>query len=347
MQLVLDTTGLHVSKRNNCFHIKSKKQSRMISPRRITSIAVVTDCSFTTAALLLAVKNEIPVLFFSRTGKENARIWSPYFGSISTLRRKQLAFYCRPEAAAWCGMLLKLRGNGQISNLDKLHREGRLSSERYFEVKEGIRKILESVVDLGSSSNMKFAGRLMGLEGTVSRRYWEGLVTAFGKEYGFAGRSRRPAKDRFNALLNYWFGMLYSKVEGAILSVGLDPYMGFLHAGEYQKPSLAFDMIEPFRPWAEELLIDVCLNRGLDTGYFDLEEEGCSLNREGKREFIPLFNGWMEDRCRFLGKVKTRKNHLLAFAGELAKLIDRTIDEDDIFDILRHRERQAEEEDSR
>ncbi|MFO7558792.1 MAG: CRISPR-associated endonuclease Cas1 [Desulfobacterales bacterium] len=55
------------------------------------------------------------------------------------------------------------------------------------------------------------------------------------EKYQFSGRSRRPAKDPFNAVLNYCYGMLYSRVEKACILSGLDPFVGFLHTDNYNK----------------------------------------------------------------------------------------------------------------
>ncbi|MBW2028434.1 MAG: CRISPR-associated endonuclease Cas1, partial [Deltaproteobacteria bacterium] len=71
----------------------------------------------------------------------------------------------------------------------------------------------------------------------------------------FDGRSRRPAKNPFNAVLNYCYGMLYGLVEKACILAGLDPYIGFLHADDYNKKSLVFDLIEPFRIYGEQTAV--------------------------------------------------------------------------------------------
>ena len=55
------------------------------------------------------------------------------------------------------------------------------------------------------------------------------------------------AKDLFNAILNYGYGVLYAQIEQAIILAGLDPYAGFLHADRPGKPSLVLDLIEEFR----------------------------------------------------------------------------------------------------
>lgn len=88
---------------------------------------------------------------------------------------------------------------------------------------------------------------IMGLEGTAGRAYFQCLTKLMPEKYRFNGRSRRPAKDPFNAVLNYCYGILYSRVEKACILSGLDPYVGFLHTDNYNKKSLVFDLIEPFR----------------------------------------------------------------------------------------------------
>ena len=67
------------------------------------------------------------------------------------------------------------------------------------------------------------------------------------EKYKFESRSRNPAKDEFNTLLNYGYGVLYSMVEKACIIAGLDQYIGFLHTDNYNKKSLVFDVIVLFR----------------------------------------------------------------------------------------------------
>ena len=50
---------------------------------------------------MLAIENEIPVFFIERSGKPVGRIWSPKYGSISTIRKGQLLFSQSPYAVQW------------------------------------------------------------------------------------------------------------------------------------------------------------------------------------------------------------------------------------------------------
>jgi len=79
--------------------------------------------------------------------------------------------------------------------------------------------------------------KIMGIEGTISRIYFESISKLMPEKYKFQGRSRNPAIDEFNCLLNYAYGVLYSRVERACIIAGLDPYIGFLHTDNYNKKS--------------------------------------------------------------------------------------------------------------
>lgn len=76
---------------------------------------------------------------------------------------------------------------------------------------------------------------LMGLEGTAARIYFECLSSLIPEKYQFQGRSRRPAKNPFNACLNYCYGMLYPLVEKACILSGLDPLCRILTHGQLQQ----------------------------------------------------------------------------------------------------------------
>jgi CRISP-associated protein Cas1 len=135
----------------------------------------------------------------------------------------------------------------------------------------------------------------MGHEGVASRYYWEAIAKALPEDYTFKGRSRQPALDQFNAVLNYVYGMLYNVVERAVLSAGLDPQMGVLHADSYGQPTLVYDLIETFRPWADRLVCTFCLEATLLSEHTEPKDNGIWLSKTGRRTIIPAFNDWLKD----------------------------------------------------
>ena len=62
------------------------------------------------------------------------------------------------------------------------------------------------------------------------------------------GRTRRPPRDRANALLSFCYALLRAECEAALEGVGLDPQVGYLHALRPGRPALALDLMEELRP---------------------------------------------------------------------------------------------------
>jgi len=89
MQMVLNTKGLIVSQRNQCFQIQHGDTTKLIAPSKITSIAVTSNCPLSTSAIILAAQHQIPIYFIDTIGQVHATSRSSNFESISTIRRKQ------------------------------------------------------------------------------------------------------------------------------------------------------------------------------------------------------------------------------------------------------------------
>src|SRR5205807_67862 len=112
-------------------------------------------------------------------------------------------------------------------------------------------------------------GSVMGLEGSAGRTYFTCIGKLVPEAYRFTGRSRQPAQDAFNAMLNYSYGVLYSLVEKACICAGLDPYVGFLHTDNYAKKSLVFDLIEPFRILGDRATLLIFTGRRAQKEFFE------------------------------------------------------------------------------
>jgi CRISP-associated protein Cas1 len=108
------------------------------------------------------------------------------------------------------------------------------------------------------------------------------------------GRSRRPPKDRFNALLSFGYALLYRSVLGAILSVGLEPALGFYHTARSSALPLVLDLMELFRVPVWDMPLIASLNRRQWDADSDFSVTGVQvwLSDVGRRKAIKLF----EDR---------------------------------------------------
>ena len=321
MQLLLDTEGLIRTAYRGAFQVKKDDVKKRISPKKVTSIAITSSCLIHSKAIKLAVEHQIPMLFFDNIGKAKARLWSPYFENIATLRRQQIKFAESPQATQWIISLLEIKAEFQIRNLQYLQRR-RIAQQEQLGMKIGfIYNQVKAFEPFKGKTIAECQRNLMGIEGSIASMYWRGISEAMPEPYNFEKRSRRPALDIFNAAINYMYGMTYTVVESGLFAAGLDPYLGMLHSDEYRKPTLAFDLIEPFRPWLDRLLIEECLAQNIEKTFFTTNQHGIFLNKKGKAYIIPLFNDFMLKLSYFQEHRITNKNHIYQLAGLLAKQI--------------------------
>lgn len=148
----------------------------------------------------------------------------------------------------------------------------------------------------------------MGLEGSAGRTYFDAINYVMPDRYKFNGRSKQPAKDEFNCLLNYGYGVLYSLVEKACIIAGLDPYVGFVHTDNYNKKSLVFDLIEMFRIFVDQTAVYLFSQRQVKQEYFDKIKNGLTLNKEGKAVLIEALNKTFDKSVRYKGRNIKNKN---------------------------------------
>jgi CRISPR-associated protein Cas1 len=119
---------------------------------------------------------------------------------------------------------------------------------------------------------------LRGLEGIGTAIYFSvfnGLLKQQRDVFAFKTRSHRPPRDRINCLLSFIYALLRHDCIAALTAVGLDPFVGFLHAERPNRPALALDLMEEFRPWLADRLAITLINRQqIGTDDFHAREGG-------------------------------------------------------------------------
>lgn len=137
---------------------------------------------------------------------------------------------------------------------------------------------------------------LRGYEGTAAGRYFEAYATFFPPAHPFERRSRRPPHNPPNAILSFAYTLLAGEIECLLHTAGLDPALGFLHEPENNRPSLALDLLEPFRSAiADALALDLLSHAILQPHeHFEPRDGGIFLNTEGRRKFYLAYERRLE-----------------------------------------------------
>jgi CRISPR-associated protein Cas1 len=156
------------------------------------------------------------------------------------------------------------------------------------------------------------ADALRGLEGEAANVYFgafDGLIRAQNEDFRFDGRSRRPPLDPVNALLSFVYALLVHDVRSALETVGLDPAVGFLHRDRPGRPSLAFDLMEEFRPFfANRLVLSLVNRRQVSAkGFRTMENGACVLTDELRKEVLVAYQERKREELRhpYLGEATT------------------------------------------
>jgi CRISPR-associated protein Cas1 len=298
--------------------------------REVNAILLTKGTGMSTDATLLAIEHDIPVLLLhAQTHFPLGQISSGRPGNIATVRKNQPDF-CRSSAGfQWVAETLASKVANQRAFLRQLAghpaspvgfaEEVRFADKVMATLQQRLKERGESLgiqsdsltpsqtITLNPETFTAIAETFRGQEGSASRIYFQQLVKYLANLPAeslfrmpgatFEGRQKRPAYDPFNALLNYLYGMLYTSCHLALLKNGLDPYLGVLHADRHgDHPTLVFDFIEPYRPWADKVAVQLAESGVFDEDSFepDADERGLWLSRSGKNAVIDAMLTFME-----------------------------------------------------
>lgn len=313
MNLFIDDYGARLELEGGMLKISLGETVHKLSFVKLHSINIMKAVSVTTPVLIEAARHQVPVLLYGSNGKVEVWLWSHKYGNIATLRKQQAYFADSPDALRWMASLLASKVKHQSQNL-------RWIADRMPSVEAELQAAVKRMdAAIGQMEVCEDPDRLRGLEGMSSRRYWACIARALGRHLEFEGRRQRAPRDAFNACLNYLYGILYGQTEASLVIAGLDPYMGIYHAIRHDKPTLAYDLIEPFRPWADRILIELVLRKKISEA--ELAGGKTKLGKSSIRLLIGSYFDRMNQRS-LLNRKKIRKSdHIHYHSRQLAKTI--------------------------
>lgn len=339
MQLFIDTYGTYVHVKDEMFEVripdkKSQKEYRkhLFAAKKVTGIMMPKAAALSTDAIILALKYNVDIVFVDYNGQPIGRVWHSKLGSTTRIRKAQLCASMNQEGVKWIKTWVGEKMINQFEFIKDLKKH-RSSMAGY--LAERIKKIQNLHISLSlleATSVSEIADTIRGLEGTAGRLYFETLSHVLPEEYRFLGRSSRPAKDPFNAFLNYAYGMLYGKIEKSLIIAGIDPYLGFLHRDDYNQLSMVYDFIEPYRIYTEMIVFRLFSGKKVNKSHTDIITNGFSLNKAGKELLVQAYNRFVDaDTIRHRGRNQTRSNAIQMDAHSFAnKLIEKDPDFDPI-----------------
>lgn len=176
------------------------------------------------------VENEVQVVICNSKGMPNAMVQGMNSNNLQgeTLRN-QIACGEVLKKQLW-KQIVEAKIKNQASLLNNVGEDGNVLKPFYSNVKSG------------DTDNR---------EGIAARIYFQHL---FGDNF-----VRDRDEQGINALLNYGYSILRAATSRAIVSSGLLPAIGIFHHNRSNAYPLADDLMEPFRPFVDEVVYDLAM----------------------------------------------------------------------------------------
>jgi CRISPR-associated protein Cas1 len=271
----------------------------------LESICVFGPSTISAPALDLCWEHGVAVNYLSEYGHLQARLTGVADTSV-TLRRAQFRVADEPaKCAALSRQIIAGKLQNSRNSVQRAARETEVAEERA-RLTEAVDALARQIQDLGrwTAEDLGREGALdslRGAEGMGSATYF-GVFTLLLKqqreEFAFANRSRRPPRDRINCLLSFLYALVRHDCIAALTAAGLDPFVGFLHAERPNRPALALDLMEEFRPWLADRLAVTLINRQqLGSGHFQPREGGAvEFTDAGRKAVITAYQQRKQER---------------------------------------------------
>jgi len=233
------------------------------------------------------VKYDISLCFMSNSGKFLAQVVGETRGNV-TLRKEQYRLSNDETASAAIAKNMIL---GKIFNgrwiLERATRDhpDRIDIDK---VKKASQFMRDMLIPLSDCNNLE---QIRGLEGNAASQYFsafDDLILRDKENFYFKNRNKRPPLDNVNALLSFTYTLLASMAASALSTVGLDPYVGFLHRDRPGRTSLALDLMEELRPIMADKFVLTLINKQIvaNSDFIQKENGAILLTDEARKEVL-------------------------------------------------------------
>lgn len=226
----------------------------------------------------------ISLTFLSPHGRFISRIQGTTKGNV-LLRKKQ---YQLSDDESWSLHIAQLMIAGKIQNYRNILRRYIRDYGENEEINKAVQTLEQAKRNALTAPNKTI---LIGHEGIASNAYFDVFPTLILNQkeaFPFHGRSRRPPKDAVNAMLSFAYTLIANDLTAALETIGLDPYVGFLHTLRPGRTSLALDMMEELRAYFGDRFVLSLINKKQITSkeFLFQGDNGVVLSDKGKKTFL-------------------------------------------------------------
>lgn len=274
--------------------IELRDKKRSIPKETIDNVTIFGNVQLTTHFIRHCLTRNIPISYFSLSGKYFGRTSTIYGQDILKLK-KQIELFDNPDfLGVFSYIIIEAKINNQLTVL-----------RRYKHYNLEIINEIDSIIRLKNKLiQAKDIKVLLGYEGMVARHYFRALSMIMPEEFKFEGRSRRPPRDPFNSMISLGYTILLHEIIGQLENVGLSPYGGYIHGHSRKHPSLASDLIEEYRAIiVDSLVVSMILNGEVLVDDFNINSKGVFLKEDLLKKFLAKLQKKLFTKQKYLSYI--------------------------------------------
>jgi len=279
----------------------------------------------------LCSDNMVSLTFLSPNGRFVSRVQGATKGNV-LLRKAQ---YKLSDDEEFKLHISKLFIAGKIQNYYNILRRFIRDNGSDAAVEAAAKTLSNRKNDVLKSVNLD---ELRGYEGDAANEYFNvfsHLIINQKADFPFNGRNRRPPKDAVNAMLSFAYTLIANDVSAALETVGLDPYVGFMHSLRPGRTSLALDVMEEMRAYLGDRLVLSLINRKQfsNKDFLSQGDNGIVMTESARKTFIGAWQSRKQDVINHPDLDETIPIWLLPYAQSmlLARYLRGDIDDYPVF----------------
>ncbi len=283
-----------IKRKGNTLYFETEGKRKYIPVENCKEILIFGEVNFNKKFLEFISQEEIILHYFSHYGYYMGSFYPREHYNSGYMIIKQAEHYL--DAQRRKNLAIRFI-DGALSNMLKVLQ---YYNRRGKDLKRQMETIERFKTQISTAENIP---ELMALEGNARNEYYKAfdLITE-NDFFQFDIRSKRPPKNRMNALISFGNSIMYTAVLSEIYKTHLDPRIGFLHTSNFRRFSLNLDLAEIFKPLVVDRVIFTLVNKKmLNPKMFEEKLSKILLNDKGKKIFIE------ELENRFKSTIKHKK----------------------------------------
>jgi CRISP-associated protein Cas1 len=278
---------------NDTLRVELEEETRLRVPlHHLQAVVCFGHVGVSLPLMHRLAESGIALVLLDANGRFKARLEGPTAGNV-LLRQAQHRAQADP---AFTAALARRIVAGKLKNQRHVLLRGARDSKSDADTAALTRAAQDLAASLRALPGALSMDAIRGVEGEAARTYFAAtprLVRADEREaFTMDGRSRRPPRDRMNALLSFLYAMLMNDCRSACEAAGLDPQLGFLHTVRPGRASLALDLMEEFRPLADRVALTLVNRQQVRAGEFEYREGGAVQLADAARKTVLV--AWQE-----------------------------------------------------